>query len=58
MIDRQHGKPVFSCDECGDVFETHHTEFSEIWASAKLDGWTARKIGRDYIHKCGACAVK
>jgi hypothetical protein len=58
MIDRQHGKLLFECDSCGEVFDGESGEFSEVWAAAKRDGWRTRKMGdEDWVHSCPNCGV-
>lgn len=56
MIDRQKGKFVAECDECGEVEETSRTNFADAWDVLNRDGWTARKVGDVWTHKCPRCA--
>ncbi|MES2671596.1 MAG: hypothetical protein V4673_14425 [Pseudomonadota bacterium] len=58
MIDRQHGTIQFQCDRCLAVLETDTKEFADASAAAKRDGWTFMKLGKDWLHKCGACKGK
>lgn len=54
-IERDDGTVVISCDhprcraeergEPGDRFE-------DVWRRAKRKGWSARPIGRDWVHGC------
>lgn len=55
MIDRQHGKLIFECDSCPETFEPETRDFDEAWSAAKAEGWTARKLGKDWLHGCPAC---
>lgn len=58
MIDRQGGKILIECDSCDEVFEGEKgEEFAVVWNAAKLDGWSSRKIGSDWVHACGKCRV-
>lgn len=56
-IDRpNYGGPLtFCCDECGEVEDTHCQEFSGAFAKLKSHGWTARKVGEDWLHYCRDC---
>lgn len=40
MIDRQYGRIIFVCDDCGEGFEAHSRDFDEAWQEAKEEGWT------------------
>ncbi len=55
MIDRQGGKILIECDSCSDVFDAGTAEWVEVWDEARRDGWTAEKIGNDWIHRCQSC---
>jgi hypothetical protein len=58
MIDRQGGKILIECDSCDEVFEGGPgEEFAQVWASAKRDGWSTRKIADEWLHGCGKCGV-
>lgn len=50
-----HGKIVFECDSCGETFEDDDDNFNDTWNAAKHEGWTAQKIGTDWIHTCPEC---
>lgn len=56
MLDRIYGQIAFECDACGDVLETGEKEFGEAKAFLDAEGWRARKIGTDWIHRCPECA--
>jgi len=56
MIDRQGGKIVIECDACDETFEGERgDEWAEVWPAAKRDGWTTRKIGDEWLHRCLTC---
>ena len=58
MIDRQHNCIVIECDSCSETFSGDEgEEFSEVWASAKRDGWTTRKIANEWLHGCSKCGI-
>lgn len=58
MIDRQHGKIVIECDSCKETFAGEKgEEFDVVWAAAKRDGWTVRKIAKEWLHGCAKCGV-
>jgi hypothetical protein len=57
MMDRQHGKVVFECDSCPEVFEGDSGEFNEVGAAAKREGWKTKKIGSEWMHGCPKCGV-
>jgi hypothetical protein len=57
-IDRQFNRIVIECESCdelivGDAAET----FEAVWATAKREGWRAKKIGENWIHECARCGV-
>ncbi|HXJ15152.1 MAG TPA: hypothetical protein VNH19_23005 [Candidatus Limnocylindrales bacterium] len=52
------GEVVFECDGCGETFELGDPDFTTTWNAAKRDGWTTRKIGKDWIHTCGDCNIE
>jgi hypothetical protein len=49
---------VIECDACPETFEGESGEFNEVWAAAKRDGWTAKKVGDLWIHECPTCREK
>jgi hypothetical protein len=55
LIDRQHGRIVIECDACEATFEADSDEWAEVWASAKRDGWHARKLQSIWLHECPDC---
>lgn len=56
MIDRQGRKVLIECDSCDQVFEGDDgQEFAEVWADAKRDGWSTRKIANEWLHGCPKC---
>ena len=55
MIDRQRDTIIFECDRCAEIFDAERDEFNEAWTAAKHEGWTARKIGPDWVHACPRC---
>lgn len=57
-IDRQGAKIIFECDSCDETFEGHdHEEFADVWARAKGDGWSTRKIADEWLRGCPRCGV-
>ena len=58
MIDRQHGKIIIECDSCDETFEGENgEEFAVVFAAAKREGWSARKIANEWLHGCGKCGA-
>lgn len=55
MIDRQHGKIQIECDSCDSVYEGTSDEFDSVWAAAKDEGWSVRKINDVWVHGCPTC---
>jgi hypothetical protein len=55
MIQRIHGKVTFECDRCGEIHDTDEREFKDALRSIREAGWTARKMGDDWLHYCEAC---
>jgi len=56
MLDREYGKIVFECDECGAAYHTDSRDFDDAWSDAKDDGWLAYKEGGSWCHSCPDCA--
>lgn len=54
-MQRIHGEVSFECNSCGETFEMGSENFDITWNAAKRDGWTAKKIGNDWIHTCNEC---
>lgn len=48
---------VFTCDECGDTFDTGREDFKEAVQAIKDDGWKFKK-GDDgeWEHNCSQCS--
>jgi hypothetical protein len=58
MIDRQFGKTIIGCDSCDETFIGESGEdFDTVWAAAKREGWSARKIAKEWLHGCPDCGV-
>ena len=53
--DGYNGPITFCGDECGEVDETHCSEWSGALAKVKSHGWTARKRGDEWYHYCKDC---
>lgn len=53
--DGWNGPITFCCDECGEVEETHCSDFTSAMKKAKSHGFVARKRGDDWLHFCGDC---
>jgi uncharacterized C2H2 Zn-finger protein len=58
MIDRQHGDIFFECDSCSEILTTNQADFNSAWNMAKREGWTASKIGSEWVHACPRCKIK
>lgn len=52
MIERQYGRIIFVCDDCGETHEASSREFNEAWAEARDEGWSATKDGEKWVHWC------
>lgn len=52
MIERQYGRIIFVCDDCGETFEATSRNFDEAWGEAKEEGWTVTKHGDVWVHWC------
>jgi len=57
-LTRASGIVYFECDTCGETFDVNDEDFATTWNAAKRDGWTTRKVGKDWIHTCGACNIE
>lgn len=53
-VDRQYGRVIFICDDCGESYEASSRDFTEAWAEAKDEGWTVTHAHRDapWVHWC------
>jgi hypothetical protein len=56
-IDRVKGKIAFTCDDCGDGYETGSSDFYEALDEAKSEGWAAVKDNDtgEWKHFCKDC---
>lgn len=57
-LQRIHNEVVFECDACGETFEIGDEDFNTTWNAAKREGWSARKVGQDWVHKCNECHIE
>lgn len=58
MIDRQGGRICIECDSCDEVHEGERgEEWNVVWAAAKAEGWTTRKIANEWLHGCPRCGA-
>lgn len=55
-LHREGGKIVFECDECEDTEETETSDFEEARDHIRAEGWTTRKVGDDWVHRCRGCS--
>ena len=55
MMDYSHGKIVFECDGCTEVFETDSKDFSDAKLKLDAEGWKAIKVGSIWEHECAKC---
>jgi hypothetical protein len=55
MLDRQHGEVIFVCDNCDDILRTGEDEFELAMNELREAGWSNERIGREWLHLCGAC---
>lgn len=58
MIDYQRRKIVFECDACGDVLETEESDFDLAQRVRRDAGWSAQKVGADWVHFCSERCAK
>lgn len=56
-VDRQYGKVVFTCDECGDDLETGEGDFLAALQFMKEEGWQTVRNADDteWVHICNEC---
>lgn len=51
---------TIECDTSGCT-STHEgspgDDFSAVWADAKSEGWTTRKIANEWMHGCKSCGA-
>jgi len=57
MITRIHGKIVFECDACGEVFDTEIDDFPTALILLRGEQWISRKALEedDWSHYCPTC---
>ena len=55
MIDKQHNKTVFICDNCGDGTE-EYDNYNEAQHEAKEDGWQKKYINGKCMNYCPLCS--
>lgn len=55
MMDRQGGRLVFECDNCGEVAECETSDFAAEWGMLRGEGWRAFQYGDDWMHHCPRC---
>lgn len=54
--DGYNGPLTFCCDCCGEVEETHCSDWNSALAKIKAHGWKARKVDEEWQHSCGDCS--
>lgn len=52
---RKRGHVIFSCDECGEEYDSMTGDFHDALGDAKSDGWEARQEDGEWHHYCGDC---
>jgi len=55
MMDRQYGKIVFECDDCGDVLNTHESDLEAANERRRAEGWRATSVDGVWLHYCKEC---
>lgn len=55
MLDRQFGEIIFVCDDCDAHLRTGEDDFELALHELRSAGWTNEKVGREWVHLCGAC---
>ncbi len=58
MIQYDDGAVVFECDSCSEWLNTEQEEFVDAVAVMIRDGWSSRKVGKDWTHTCPDCLRK
>lgn len=59
--DRQHGKPILICDDCGEDYEGRSDDDAcpAFWDAfiegAKANGWRIYHDGDEWRHRCPGC---
>lgn len=51
------GETGWTCDDCGEQEYSGTLSFQEAWAKLKEDGWTARKVADEWLHRCPECSA-
>lgn len=59
-VDRQHGKLIFICDECGDDINTGEADWIDGLRVMRSSGWGRRhdSDGGQWQHLCQDCEAK
>lgn len=55
MIERTNGMIWFTCDACPEELDTGERDFAGANAERKRAGWSAEKVGEDWLHLCPDC---
>jgi Fe2+ or Zn2+ uptake regulation protein len=59
MLDRQHGKIIFVCDDCGESLETGTGEFDDALAILRDERWqpklSLQQHSGEWKHYCPDC---
>lgn len=56
MIEREGNRIIIQCDTCPEVHEGDiGDDFTEVWMSAKCEGWHAFQVNGEWIHECPSC---
>jgi len=56
MIEFIHGQAHAVCDGCGEEHvDGPFDSFEEARSAMKSDGWSATKVGEDWINLCPTC---
>ncbi len=45
----------FECDGCGEILDPNTANFTEATHEVDEAGWSYRKIGEKWVHKCLDC---
>ena len=51
-IDRQYGRIIIVCDDCGEGFEANSRDFAEAIREFKDNGGLITKRGDEWVHWC------
>jgi len=55
MLTRIHGKCVFECDGCSEIFESETADFELALGILKEAEWQMRMIKGEWCHYCPTC---